>query len=76
MNKKVIQRRFGKRVRQMRQKWQITQEELGFRSDLDRTYIGSVERGERNISLYNICRIAKALNTSPKNLLDFGKLPE
>jgi transcriptional regulator with XRE-family HTH domain len=38
---------------------------------LDRTYIGSVERGERNISLINICKIAKTLGVSPSTLIDF-----
>ena len=62
---------FGRRVRQIRLQWDYTQQELADRCGLDRTYIGGVERGERNISLINICKIAKALNTSPKNLLDF-----
>lgn len=38
--------------------------------DLDRTYIGGVERGERNISLINIHKIAKALGVSPKELME------
>ncbi len=66
--------KFGKMVRQKRLQWNYSQEELAHRCDLDRTYIGGVERGERNISLINICKIAKALNTTPKTLLDFGKI--
>ena len=47
----------------------ISQEDLADRCDLHRTYIGSVERGERNVSLRNIVRIARALNTSARELL-------
>ncbi len=47
----------------------ITQEELSKRADLYPTYIGSKERGERNIALENIVAIAKALGCSPKDLM-------
>lgn len=53
--------RFGQRIRNLRKKLGISQEALAFRCGLHRTYIGSVERGERNISLLNIIRISKAL---------------
>lgn len=46
-----------------------TQEELGRRADLHRTYIGSIERYERNVSLLNIERIARALGVGVKDLL-------
>jgi transcriptional regulator with XRE-family HTH domain len=46
----------------------LTQEELAERANLHPTYIGSVERGERNISLENIVSIAKALQINPKDL--------
>ncbi|MEI8366446.1 MAG: helix-turn-helix transcriptional regulator [Parachlamydiaceae bacterium] len=60
---------FGERVRKMRQKLDVSQEELAFRSGLHRTYVGSVERGERNLSLENIFVFAKALKCDPKDLL-------
>ncbi|HML14722.1 MAG TPA: helix-turn-helix transcriptional regulator [Xanthobacteraceae bacterium] len=60
---------FGRRVRQLRREQGLSQEKLAFRCDLDRSYVGSVERGERNISLLNICQIAKALNVEPRELL-------
>ena len=60
----------GKKIRLFRNRMGISQEELGFRSKLHRTYIGSIERGEQNISVDNIHKIAKALKVSPKNLLD------
>ncbi len=48
----------------------MSQQELAFRCGLDRTYIGSVERGERNISLANIHKIAAGLEVRPSELLD------
>ena len=53
---------FGKNVQLIRKARGFSQEELAERAGLHRTYIGSVERGERNISLDNIIAIAKALN--------------
>lgn len=60
---------FGSRVRARRNELGFSQEELGHRANLDRTYIGGVERGERNVSLLNIHAIAEALNTTPDQLL-------
>lgn len=60
----------GKIVRRLRETEGISQEELADRCDLHRTYVGSVERGERNVSLANIVRLAKALKTSPSALLE------
>ncbi|MDI3290659.1 helix-turn-helix transcriptional regulator [Polyangium sp. 15x6] len=51
----------GRIVRDRREALGLTQEELGERCNLHRTYIGSIERGERNLSLQNIERIAHAL---------------
>jgi transcriptional regulator with XRE-family HTH domain len=48
----------------------LSQEELAFKADLDRTYIGGIERGERNVSVLNLCRIADALGVPPSTLLD------
>lgn len=61
---------FGQRLRQVRIEVGLSQEELAFRAGLDRTYISSVERGKRNISLTNICLIAKALGVKPSFLLE------
>lgn len=62
---------FGNLVRLHRITRGWSQEELANRSELDRTYIGGVERGERNVSLLNIVKIADALKVKPKALLDF-----
>lgn len=66
MEKNNYQVRFGSAVRKLRNKKNLTQEELASLCDLDRTYIGSVERGERNVSLINIHKIASALNIEVK----------
>lgn len=60
---KVI-REFGKRVRELREKKGISQERLGQIAKLHRTYIGMIERGEKNITLENIEKVADALGTT------------
>ncbi len=65
----LIQKQFGDAVRKERQRLGLSQEKLAFAAGLDRTYISSVERGERNISLVNIHKIAKALKVKPRDLL-------
>ena len=61
---------FGIRVRYFRKSLKLSQDELAEKSDLHRTYIGAVERGERNISLMNIFRLADALQVTAKDLFD------
>ncbi|GAB3245129.1 hypothetical protein GCM10027346_43310 [Hymenobacter seoulensis] len=56
--------RFGARVRILRQLKGYSQEELAYKASLHRTYIGMIERGEKNITLANIEKIAIALETS------------
>ena len=63
-----IQKHFGERVREIRKRKGLSQEALALACELDRTYIGGVERGERNISLINIYRIAEALEVKPREL--------
>ncbi len=60
----------GYRIRELRTEESLSQEKLAFACDLDRTYIGSVERGERNISVINLRKIATALNTKVSNLVN------
>jgi transcriptional regulator with XRE-family HTH domain len=66
----AIQKQFGLRVRALRKEKGISQEALAHASDLDRTYIGGVERGERNISLVNIHIIAAALEVPVRELFN------
>ncbi|TKD25122.1 helix-turn-helix transcriptional regulator [Rhodobacter capsulatus] len=61
---------FGSRVRQLRKERSLSQEALADEAGLDRSYIGQVERGEKNVSLSNICRISNALNVPPQSLLE------
>lgn len=60
----------GKTIRQLREAIGISQEELAYRAGLHRTYIGGVERGERNLGVENLIRIARALEVSPTALLE------
>ena len=62
-------KKLGEKIRRQRKKLGISQEELGFRSNMHRTYIGAIERAEQNVSIDNIHKIAKALKVSPKDLL-------
>lgn len=64
--------KFGEKVREIRKEKELSQEELAFKANLHRTYIGMIERAEKNITLANIEKIAKALNVSISYLLDFN----
>lgn len=55
---------FGDRVRSIRKMRGLSQEELADKADLDRSYLGAIERGEHNVSLKNILKIAEALEVS------------
>lgn len=61
---------FGNRVKEFRRGKGLSQEALAALCGLDRTYIGSVERGERNISLVNIVKLSSALDIPLKDLFD------
>jgi transcriptional regulator with XRE-family HTH domain len=63
-------RAFGRRMRGFREDAGLSQEALADLAGIHRTYVGSVERGERNVALDNINRIASALNISPARLVD------
>jgi len=62
--------KFGNRVRDLRKENGLSQEQLSFKADLHRTYIGMIERAEKNITLVNIEKIANALNVNIKELFD------
>ena len=59
----------GRRVRRLREKRGWSQEDLGFKADLHRNYVGGVERGERNIAVVNVAKLAGALGVRPRDLL-------
>lgn len=62
---------FGRRVRRERVKRGLSQERLGEIAHLHRTYIGMIERGEKNITLGNIEKVARALDVRIRDLVDF-----
>ncbi len=61
--------RFGARVRELRKSKGYSQEAFAARCELDRTYIGGIERGERNVALRNIESIAKGLDMTVSELM-------
>lgn len=63
--------KFGKRVREERMRRGISQERLGELAKVHRTYIGMIERAEKNITLSNMQKIAKALGMKVNSLIDF-----
>ena len=65
--------KLGANVRALRLKQKLTQEQLADRCDLHRTYVGAIERGDRNVSLKNIVILAQALNVEPFELLLYEK---
>lgn len=62
--------KFGNRVRKLRKLKNLSQEELAFRADVHRTYIGMIERAEKNITLLNIEKMANALEVSINDLFN------
>lgn len=71
LSKRVL---FGKRVRLLRMSKGLSQEELGYQSGLHRTYIGQIERAEKNITLQNIYRIANTLEVDIRELFDYSNI--
>jgi transcriptional regulator with XRE-family HTH domain len=71
--KTLITISFGKKIRELRKSRGLSQEALADLAELDRSYIGGVERGDRNISLINIDKLSKALNINLSELFkDFN----
>lgn len=68
----MIKEKVGKRIKQLREKNNMTQEVFAEKCGLDRTYITSLERGKRNISIVNLEKIANAFNISLSEFFDFG----
>jgi len=66
----IFLKQFGDRLRDIRRQKNLSQEELAGLADIDRTYIGGVERGERNLSLLNIKKIADALEINIRAFFD------
>ena len=67
----MIEKQFGQRVRKLRLARKVSQEQLAFKASMHRTYLGGIERGERNPSLKNIAAIADALGITLSELFSF-----
>ncbi len=67
----MIEEKVGNRIKELRGKLGISQEELGFRSGVHRTYIASLEVGKRNISIATLEKIVKALEVSFSEFFNF-----
>lgn len=65
-----IKTKLGQRIRELREVKSMSQKDLAYAADLDRSYIASVENGQRNISIINIEKIAKALHITLKNFFN------
>lgn len=70
LSRAEILKRFGETLREHRQRAGLSQEKLAAKAGIDRTYVGGAERGERNVALVNIVRLAEALNINAAELLD------
>ncbi|RKU08524.1 XRE family transcriptional regulator [Candidatus Poribacteria bacterium] len=66
----IFLKKFGDRVQSLRNQAGISQEKLAELAEMHRTYISGIERGERNVSLINIMRLANALNLSVSKLME------
>lgn len=72
MNKKTqVLKQFGNKVREERLKKGLSQEELAEKAGVHRTYVGMIERAEKNITLRNIQKVAEALDLPISNLFNF-----
>lgn len=70
--KEQILSAFGATLRAYRQEAGLSQEKLAAKAGLDRTYVGGAERGERNVALINIVRLAEALGIAPADLVSLS----
>ncbi len=62
-------KRFGAVVRELREKAGLSQEELAFRCEIDRTYISTIERGKKSVTLKTLLRLGAALSSTPARML-------
>ena len=67
-------KQLGSVIRKKREELDYSQEEFAHHCGVHRTYMGAIERGERNISLMNIISVSNALNMKPSKLLELAKL--
>lgn len=68
-----VKLKIGQRIKELREASNMSQKDLAYTADLDRSYIASVENGQRNVSIVNIEKIATALNVTLKEFFNDGK---
>lgn len=68
-----IKKQLGQKIKELRLRAGYSQEELASKANLHRTYMSDIERGERNVSVENIKKIADALEVDPSELLKFHR---
>ena len=71
-----VKKLVGERIRQLRKERKLSQEELGYKSDLHYTHIGAIERGEKNWSIDTLVKVAGGLHATINDLLIFPSKPE
>ncbi len=65
-----VKQKIGQRIKELREKKEMSQKDLSYAADLDRSYIASIENGQRNVSIVNIEKIATALNVTIKEFFN------
>lgn len=68
-----VRLKIGQRIKELREKADMSQKDLAYAADLDRSYIASIENGQRNVSIVNIDKIAKALKITLKDFFKDGR---
>jgi transcriptional regulator with XRE-family HTH domain len=68
-----VKLKIGQRIKALREKAEMSQKDLAYTADLDRSYIASIESGQRNVSIVNIEKIAVALGVSLKEMFNSGE---
>lgn len=67
-----VKKKIGQRIKDLREKKSMSQKDLAYAADLDRSYIASIENGQRNVSIVNIEKIATALDVNIKDFFNDG----
>ena len=65
-----VKLKIGQRIKELREQMNMSQKDLAYTADLDRSYIASIENGQRNVSIVNIEKIATALNVTIRELFN------
>ncbi len=65
-----VKLKIGQRIKELREQMNMSQKDLAYTADLDRSYIASIENGQRNVSIVNIEKIATALNVTIKEFFN------